>query len=171
MRDDTSSDGSRVVLKLVDDDSDELAILEHLNEVKSASNHAIELHGVVDIAVTNAIALRRRTPLDNYFCRPDPPETAPSSPEQFLEGVAFLHEHRVAHLDFKPGNVVIDGVDRKRPSTRVLINDFSVSIFVEDEHNDQELSWNSTVGRAGGQNAVSDYLSWLVPPGWTSHDI
>jgi serine/threonine protein kinase len=63
----------------------------------------------------------------------DPPESVASFPEQFLEGVALLHEHRVAHLDLKPGNVVIDGVDRDCPP-RVVIIDFGLSVFVKDEH-------------------------------------
>jgi serine/threonine protein kinase len=135
MRDATSSDGSHVVLKLVDDDTDELAILKHLNEIKSAANHTIKLHGIVDITVTKVIALRWRIPLNEYFSFSfyDPPESVASFPEQFLEGVAFLHEHKVAHLDLKPGNVVVDGLDRERPP-RVVIIDFGLSIFVEDEH-------------------------------------
>jgi serine/threonine protein kinase len=132
MRDATHSDGSHIVLKLIDADTHELAILKYLNEIKSAANHTIELHGVVDITVTKVIALKWRIPLDEYFRFHDAPESAASFPEQFLEGVAFLHEHRVAHMDLKPGNVVIDGLDRERPP-RVVIIDFGLSIFIEDE--------------------------------------
>jgi serine/threonine protein kinase len=132
MREATSSDGSRVVLKLVDDDMDELAILKHLNQIISEKNHTIELHGIVEVKAPTVIALRWRIPLDDYFNVHNPPESAASFPEQFLEGVAFLHEHKVAHLDLKPGNVVVDGVDRERPP-RLVIIDFGLSVFVENE--------------------------------------
>jgi len=132
MRDATSSNGLHVVLKPVDDDTDELAILKHLNEIKSVANHTIELHGIVDITVAKVIALLWRIPLGDYLRRYNPPESAALFPEQFVEGVAFLHEHRVAHLDLKPGNVVVDGEDRERPP-RLVIIDFGLSVFVEDE--------------------------------------
>jgi serine/threonine protein kinase len=116
------------VLKVVASDTQELAILKHLNEVKQATNHTIELHGVVDITVAKVIALPWRIPLDTYFNPCNPPKSVASFPGQLLEGVAFLHEHKVAHLDLKPGNVVIE-----RPQ-RLIIIDFDVSVLVEDEH-------------------------------------
>jgi serine/threonine protein kinase len=135
MRDATSSDGVYVVLKVIDDDTDELAILKHLNEIKSAANHTIELHGIVCNSIAKVIALRYRIPLNEYFRFHHPPESAASFPEQFLEGVAFLHEYRIAHLDLKPGNVVVDDLDRERKHPpRLVIIDFGLSIFVEDEH-------------------------------------
>ena len=124
----TASDGSRVVLKLIDDDTEELDILTALSKIKSAANHAIELHGTV-VAMTRVIALPWRIPLHDY--RKDT-ESAASFPKQFLEGVAFLHDQKVAHLDLKPDNVVVDGVDPERPP-RLLIIDFGVSIRVDDE--------------------------------------
>jgi serine/threonine protein kinase len=76
------------------------------------------------------IALRWRIPLQDYH---NITGSAASFPKQFLEGVAFLHDQKVAHLDLKPENVVVDGMDRERPP-RLLIIDFSVSILVENEH-------------------------------------
>jgi serine/threonine protein kinase len=127
MRDATSLDGSRVVFKVVDGDTHELEILKYLNEIKEAANHAIELHGVVDVTVATVIALPWRLPLNMYFNPSSPPKSAALFPEQFLEGVAFLHAHKVAHLDLKPGNVVIEHPQR------LIIIDFDLSIFVEDE--------------------------------------
>jgi serine/threonine protein kinase len=129
MRDATSSDGSRVVLKLVDSDTHELEILKYLNELKQAANHTIQLHGVVDVTVATVIALPWRLPLSMHFNSFSPPKSAALFPEQFLEGVAFLHAHKVAHLDLKPGNVVIE-----QHSRRLIIIDFDLSVFVEDEH-------------------------------------
>jgi serine/threonine protein kinase len=133
MRDATSSDGLHVILKVLDDDTNELSILKVLNEIKSIANHTIELHDIIHTSVANVIALRWRIPFDDYFSSYDPSsERAATFPEQFLEGVAFLHEHRVAHLDLKPENLVVDSADHERPP-QIRIIDFDVSIIVESE--------------------------------------
>jgi serine/threonine protein kinase len=122
-------------MKVIDDDTDELAILKHLNDIKSAANHTIELHGIVHNSIINLVALRQRIPLSEYFRYHHPPESAASFPEQFLEGIAFLHSYQVAHLDLKPGNVVVDCLGRERKHRpRIIIIDFGLSVFVEDEH-------------------------------------
>ena len=108
MRSATSSDGSSVVLKIVDDEPDELTILEYLNDVKSVANHTIELHGVVNVTIAKVIALRWRTSLCDYLDSRMVHESTTTFPEQSLEGVAFFHVHRIAHLDLNPENVVID---------------------------------------------------------------
>ncbi|KAH9008203.1 kinase-like domain-containing protein [Lactarius pseudohatsudake] len=51
---------------------------------------------------------------------------------QFLEGVAFLHEHGVAHLDLKPGNVLVHGSSGSL-LPRLLIIDFGLSVIAESE--------------------------------------
>ncbi|KAI0291053.1 hypothetical protein B0F90DRAFT_1920812 [Multifurca ochricompacta] len=60
-----SRDGAPIVLKLLDDDTDddgtdELKILQYLSKFKSPSNHAIELHGVVNLTIGRMIALPSR---------------------------------------------------------------------------------------------------------------
>jgi len=133
MRDATSSDGLHVVLKVIDD-TDELEILKHLNGLKSEANHTIGLHSVIHTPIAKVIALQWKVPLDEYIRFHHPPESAALFPKQLLEGVAFLHEHRVAHLDLKPGNLVVDDLDRERKyPPRLFIIDFGLSMFVEDE--------------------------------------
>ncbi|KAH9016175.1 kinase-like domain-containing protein [Lactarius hengduanensis] len=51
---------------------------------------------------------------------------------QFLEGVVFLHEHGVAHLDLKPRNVLVHGSSGSL-SPHLSIIDFGLSVIVESE--------------------------------------
>ncbi|KAH9170483.1 kinase-like domain-containing protein, partial [Lactarius sanguifluus] len=51
---------------------------------------------------------------------------------QFLEGVTFLHKYGIAHLDLKPGNLLIDG-ECSSLSPWLSIIDFGLSIFAENE--------------------------------------
>ncbi|KIJ58946.1 hypothetical protein HYDPIDRAFT_50427, partial [Hydnomerulius pinastri MD-312] len=46
--------------------------------------------------------------------------------KQLVEGVAFMHRHRVAHLDIKPRNVLIPV-----HGGRLSIIDFSIAVFVQ----------------------------------------
>jgi len=45
---------------------------------------------------------------------------------QFLEGVRFLHHHKVAHLDLKPANVVITA------TKQLKLIDFSISVMLPE---------------------------------------
>ncbi|KAF8554804.1 kinase-like protein, partial [Imleria badia] len=47
--------------------------------------------------------------------------------QQLVEGVAFMHEHNVAHSDLKPQNIIIPV-----EGGRLSIIDFSLSMFVSD---------------------------------------
>ncbi|KAI9443051.1 kinase-like domain-containing protein, partial [Lactarius indigo] len=64
---------------------------------------------------------------------------------QLLEGVCFLHEHSIAHLDLKPANILVGGSSLPQLS----IIDFGLSIRVEDE-------WTLVEGYRGTQ-------SWTAP--------
>ncbi|KAI0261726.1 kinase-like domain-containing protein, partial [Gloeopeniophorella convolvens] len=75
---------------------------------------------------------------------------------QFLEGVAFLHENKIAHLDLNPSNVVVkvDGPLSAR-SLRLLIIDYGLSMFVEGEETLIDY-WCGTRG-------------WIAPEAGTEH--
>ncbi|KAN0128141.1 Protein kinase-like domain containing protein, partial [Lactarius tabidus] len=51
---------------------------------------------------------------------------------QFLEGVWFLHDHGIAHLDLNPGNVLIGYTDKQSWLQLSIIN-FGISIHVRSE--------------------------------------
>ncbi|KAI0298029.1 hypothetical protein B0F90DRAFT_838014 [Multifurca ochricompacta] len=119
-------DTSEVLLKLSDGHSNELLILRFLSTLKSSQNRAIEFLGVLDFPIGTVMVLPWKPPIKK-------PHMYPVSWQiQFLEGVAFLHEHKIAHLDLNPNNVVFDKKDDEEHA-QLWIIDFGLSLFVEDD--------------------------------------
>ncbi|KAI9512268.1 kinase-like domain-containing protein, partial [Russula earlei] len=136
----TSRSGLSVVLKLLGDDDQELEFLEHLSSIKDTTNHTIPLHDIIDLSIgRKAIVLPWGLPLDEVLQFGKYPDVVPLC-QQFIEGVAFLHDHNVAHCDLKPGNVVIAS---KYQPPQLFIIDFDLAEFVESEETMVE-SWCGT---------------------------
>jgi serine/threonine protein kinase len=141
MREATSRSGVSVVLKTIFT-SNERELLQYFNGFKeSPKNHTIPLLEVIDLSVGNTIiVLPWKSPLDNVLGHSTHPDTV-SLCRQFVEGVAFLHQHKVAHCDLKPGNVVVDTNAEKLP--RLFIIDFDLALRVESEESMTE-GWCGT---------------------------
>jgi len=117
------STGEVVILKLVD--RDELAIHTFLSGLKAPRNHTIPILDTISLGAENFIVLRSAQVLQDVpdsFLR----AMGYSLPFQFLEGVRFLHEHKVAHLDLKPSNIVITA------TSQLQIIDFGLSVIVSE---------------------------------------
>ncbi|KAH0825655.1 kinase-like domain-containing protein, partial [Lanmaoa asiatica] len=69
---------------------------------------------------------------------------------QFVEAVAFMHEHNIVHMDLKPHNVIIPP-----EGGRLSIIDFSVSIRVRSP----DAMYTGVVG-------TEDYIAPEVNGGW-----
>ncbi|KAI9435775.1 kinase-like domain-containing protein, partial [Lactarius indigo] len=127
-----------VALKLLDDATEELQVLRHLQTIQSELNHTIKLLDVIQLnippanIVRNVIVMPWQMPLTRCLRKHYFPHAVESLRIQFLEGVTFLHEYGIAHLDLKPGNVLVDG-ERGSLSPRLSIIDFGLSVFVESE--------------------------------------
>jgi len=131
MRRATSQSGASVVLKITVDPN-ESRLLQYLGGIKASSNHTIPLLDVIDSDIGKTIVvLPWKTPLDEVLQFRDRPDDVVSLCLQFIEGVAFLHQHKVAHCDIKPGNVVADSKSKTLP--RLFIIDFDLAQFVESE--------------------------------------
>jgi serine/threonine protein kinase len=132
MRRATSQSGNLVILKAIVD-SNERQSLQYLSGIKTPSNHTIPLLDVIDLSIGKTIiVLPWKFPLDEVLQFRDRPDDVVSLCLQFIEGVAFLHQHKVAHCDLKPGNVV-GYLTESETSPRLFIIDFDLSQSVENE--------------------------------------
>jgi len=107
-----------VMLKVVQ--PDEFEIHSFLASIVSPDNHTIPILDSFSDGLEKVIVTQERMVL-----RDAPPQlfktTRHPLARQFIEGVNFMHRHNVAHLDLKPGNIVIT------PDGRLQIIDFDVS--------------------------------------------
>ena len=145
MRQATSRTGVFVVLKTIFD-SNERRLLQYLSAIDAPSNHTIPLFDVIDLSIGKTIiALPWKSPLDEVLQFRNRPDDVVSLCLQFIEGVAFLHQHKVAHCDLKPGNVVVDTISESGAETspRLFIIDFDLAQYVESEETTTE-GWCGT---------------------------
>ncbi len=130
----TSRSGLPVILKIIVD-SNERQLLQYLTDIKAPSNHIIPLLDSIDLITIGKtiIVLPQKSTLD--FAIRERPDDAVSLCLQFIEGVAFLHQHKVAHCDLKPDNVVVDTEfeSRTSPRSRLFIIDLDIAQSVESE--------------------------------------
>jgi serine/threonine protein kinase len=98
----------------------------------------------IDLSIGKTIiVLPWKSPLHEVLQFRDYPDDVASLCFQFIEGVAFLHQHNVAHCDLKPGNVVVDTKYGLTTSPRLFIIDFGLAQFVESEETMEE-GWCGT---------------------------
>jgi len=126
-----------VALKLLDGATEELQILQRLLAFQSEANHTIKLLDVIKLdtelsSCCHVIVMPWQMTLTQCLEEKHFSIRRESLRIQFLEGVAFLHEHGIAHLDLKPGNVLVHGKSGSL-SPRLSIIDFGLSVFAESE--------------------------------------
>ena len=116
--------GADVMLKLVD--REELEIHSFLSRVKSTYNHTSSILDEFALDIGIIIAMKhelvlQKVPDSVFKMRGD------DLARQFLEGVRFMHQQNVAHLDLKPDNIFLT------PAHHLHIGDFGVSVLVADQ--------------------------------------
>ena len=144
--------------------------MQYLNGIKAPSNHTIQLLDVVDLSIgKTVIVLPRKSPLDEVLQFCDRPDDVVSLCLQFIEGVAFLHQHKVAHCDLKPGNVVVDTIFESKTLPRLFIIDFDLAEFVESEETMTE-GWCGTppwiAPELGSENGPIQRYSPILADRW-----
>ena len=123
-----------VALKILDHRI-ELQILKRLHATPSEANHTIKLLDIIQVYIPpvniprTVIVMPWQMMLTQWLGENSFRNAVESLRIQLLEGVAFLHEHGVAHLDLKPANLLVGG----SLSPHLSIIDFGLSVFVESE--------------------------------------
>nr|VWP01567.1 Efflux pump FUB11 (Fusaric acid biosynthesis protein 11) [Ganoderma boninense] len=104
------SDEFRVAIKYTDSDTKELHIARYVTDHHSARNHCVPVLEIMDDPLEPHMSL-----MVMPYLRPfnDPEfgtiDEAMDFIRQSLEGLAFLHECRIAHRDIAAANVMMDG--------------------------------------------------------------
>ena len=117
------SSGTTVVVKYIRPDCNELSILRYLDSFTESHDYILPLLGVLELDGT-FIILPEATPLELGFAFKMFGDNGADFSRQLMEGVAYLHRCDIAHLDIKPGNMVVF-------ETRLLIIDFDISVRVD----------------------------------------
>ncbi|KAJ3009470.1 hypothetical protein NUW54_g2770 [Trametes sanguinea] len=104
------ADGSCVAIKAVRKGGDEIRISQFLSTLQDSKNHCVP---IVD-ALEDPLDSSKTLMIMRYLLPWDEPELAMvydvvDFVTQMLEGLAFLHNLRIAHRDIAPQNVMMDG--------------------------------------------------------------
>ena len=127
----------KVVAKLIRKDSNEVKLLKELLSRKSRHNHVIPLLDTIESHLGPIIILPRATSLPTWLASHNSSqdrdkEEFTSICRQLVEGIAFIHRHRIAHLDIKPSNLVY-------APGRLYIIDFDLAMRCEDIEDTTEI--------------------------------
>ncbi|KAH8924279.1 hypothetical protein BT69DRAFT_1318969 [Atractiella rhizophila] len=95
-------DGTRVIIKRARN-TREAEVQQHLASISEVKNHTLNPLEILSFQEDTLLVLPRGTPLPSI--RLSPP-LAISLAEQLIDGVGFMHNQGIAHLDLKPSNLV-----------------------------------------------------------------
>ncbi|KAH9064008.1 hypothetical protein EDB87DRAFT_1575297 [Lactarius vividus] len=109
--------------------SNELDILKCLHAIQPQSPHVISLIETIPSITGGWLILPKLHSIrDQQFMDSRGVRGRDQLGRGLIEGLAYLHEHRIAHRDIKPDNLVCDDI------FCLKIIDFDVAIEVEDEN-------------------------------------
>ncbi|KAJ7750287.1 kinase-like domain-containing protein [Mycena metata] len=144
------SDSQEVIFKIIDTSKgDEVRILSYLKQCESTTSRGLHqkvvpILEIIEVTTTLSIAVTEEWGIFcNYY--DGSPETWEEFAEfacQVLEGLAFLHAHRIAHLDVSSGNILPSPPWYPHPHRLYSFIDFgqsfmfasSESCFVKGDH-------------------------------------
>jgi serine/threonine protein kinase len=85
--------------------------------------------------MADLIVMPWQLPLNEFLCHHSSLRMVESLRDQIVEGIWFLHQHLIAHLDLKPENVLVSYTDSSSLA-HLSIGDYSTSICVESEESE-----------------------------------
>jgi serine/threonine protein kinase len=94
-------------LKFVEDGKkeNEIEILQYFASLPSEFNHCVRPFGIWPVTGGSIIAMPAAGNRITYLTEPD--KHLWSLTKQLFESVKFMHDNNVAHMDLKPGNILI----------------------------------------------------------------
>ncbi|KAH8987166.1 kinase-like domain-containing protein [Lactarius akahatsu] len=120
---------TELIAKQLRDGSNELDILKHIHTIQPKSPHVISLIEAIPSITGGWLILPKLHSIrDQGFMDRRGVHGRNQLGRGLIKGLAYLHEHRIAHRDVKPDNLVCDDV------FRLQIIDFDVAIEVQDEN-------------------------------------
>ncbi|KAH9064015.1 hypothetical protein EDB87DRAFT_91654 [Lactarius vividus] len=118
-----------LIAKHLREGSNELDILKYLHTIRPQSPHIILLIETIPPITGGWLILPKLHSIrDQQFMDSRGVRGRDQLGRGLIEGLAYLHEHRIAHRDIKPDNLVCDDI------FCLKIIDFDVAIEVEDEN-------------------------------------
>ncbi|KAH9029236.1 kinase-like domain-containing protein [Lactarius pseudohatsudake] len=111
----------------------ELHILKHLHSMRPQSPHIISLIETIPSTTGGWLILPKLHSIcDQRFMNCGGLHGRVQLGQGLIKGLAYLHEHNVAHRDIKPGNLVCDN------AFHLQIIDFDAAVQVQDENTETD---------------------------------
>ncbi|KAI9511686.1 hypothetical protein F5148DRAFT_1009184 [Russula earlei] len=131
-----SNPRTELIAKKVHEESNELAIFNLLNRIKPKSDHVISLLDSFRTQSATWLILPKLVSVTDYVAV-DPERLCGEVArvcQGLIEGLAYLHEHCIAHRDIKPDNLLVD----QDFCVKIIDFDLAMPVKGEDEEVDDE---------------------------------
>ena len=156
---------TELIAKHVREGSNELGILKYLSTMRPQSPHVISLiEAIPSITMEWLILPKLHSIGDQRLMNCGGVHSRVELGWGLIKGLAYLHEHKVAHRDVKPHNLVCDG------DFQLQIIDFDVAIEVQDENmeiDEYRGTKNWTAPEMGEEEGLTQMYSPIKADRWS----